>query len=623
MKAIRVLFATLVAICAWSCSSDLDETLTVGSISGTVSDKTTGEPVATVNIALSPGGMSTVTGTDGSYTFDNLEGGNYELAISKEGYQSVSYPVYVSEGAPTPAHLLIERIPGIVTADREQLDFGENTSNNTMSFNIVNRTYEDLEWTIEERCDWIVEVKPDKGTLKYGKTEGIIVVIDRDKLESGENKSSIVIRSSNGSSQLTVTAIGADRSVPRLNTLAATDVKAQSATINGEIVNAGTPAYTERGFVYSLTPMPTVENTIKKITCPVNDNTKYSYTLNDLEINQTYYVRAYAINSTGTAYSSNEVSFTPNPTLPAVTTHEVYNLDIANGTVTFRGEVTEVGEPAYTERGFVYSEMPAPTINNDKIIANGAGIKGSFTYTLNSLKINRTYYVRAYATNSAGTAYSSNAVSFTTRPILPVVKTLKIYNPNISNGTATFRGEVVSAGEPVYTERGFVYSEMPAPTINDDKIIANGSGLVGSFSKSASNLPRNGYYVRAYATNAGGTSYGEEEHIAPEWIALTAAGIAVQCKDLGTGDHATAVSMCENSIVGGYTDWRLPTKDELMILYNNRELIGGFSKNNYWASDYGSDYYYDYRYCVNFANGRLDKGYKTNDFCVRAIRTLK
>jgi len=516
MKAIRVLFATLVAICAWSCSSDLDETLTVGSISGTVSDKTTGEPVATVNIALSPGGMSTVTGTDGSYTFDNLEGGNYELAISKEGYQSVSYPVYVSEGAPTPAHLLIERIPGIVTADREQLDFGENTSNNTMSFNIVNRTYEDLEWTIEERCDWIVEVKPVKGTLKYGKTEGIIVVIDRDKLESGENKSSIVIRSSNGSSQLTVTAIGADRSVPRLNTLAATDVKAQSATINGEIVNAGTPAYTERGFVYSLTPMPTVENTIKKITCPVNDNTKYSYTLKGLEID-------------------------------------------------------------------------------------------------------KTYYVRAYATNGIGTAYSSNEVSFTTSPTLPVVKTLEIYNPNMSNGTATFRGEIVSVGEPVYTERGFVYSEMPAPTIYDEKIVANGSGVEGSFSKSASNLPQNGYYVRAYATNAGGTSYGEEQCVSPEWIALPFAGIAVQCKDLGFAYYDAAVSMCENSRLGGYTDWRLPTKGELAVLYNNRELIGGFSKEVYWAIEE----YYNQFYCVDFYNGNVLLRYNSTESRVRAVRTLK
>lgn len=523
MKAIRLLFATLVAVCVWSCTSDADESLSNGSISGTVSDKTTGEPVATVNIALSPGGMSTVTGSDGSYTFDNLESGDYELAISKKGYKSISYTVHVSEGEPTPAHLLIERIPDIVTADRDQLDFGENASSNTMSFNIVNPTYEDLEWTIEERCDWIVEVKPTEGVLKYGKTEGIIVVIDRSKLEPGENKSSIVIRSTNGSSQLTVTAIGSDRCMPQLNTLPATDVKAHAATVNGEIVNAGDPEYTERGFVYSLTSMPTVENTVKKITCPVNSKVQYSYTLNGLEMD-------------------------------------------------------------------------------------------------------KTYYVRAYATNSAGTAYSSNEVSFTTRPTLPVVKTLEVYNPNMANGTATFRGQVTSVGEPAYTERGFVYSEIPAPTINDDKIIANGSGVDGSFSKSVSNLPRNGYYVRAYATNAGGTSYGEEQHVAPEWIALPAAGIAVQCKDLGSGDHDTAVAMCENSRVGGYTDWRLPTKEELLLLYNNRELIGGFSDViEYWAGDYYGFIQYsgEHYYAVDFYSGRLSHNVEGCQFHIRAVRTLK
>ncbi len=524
MKAMRILFATLVAICTctWSCSSDLDENPTNGSIFGTVSDKTTGDPVATVSMALSPGGMSTVTGSDGSYTFDNLESGDYEITISKEGYNSISYPVHVNAGEPTPAHLLIERIPSIVTADRDQLDFGDNPSNNTMSFNIVNRTYEDLEWTIEERCDWIVEVKPIEGVLKYGKTEGIIVVIDRNKLEPGENKSSIVIRSTNGSSQLAVTAIGADNYMPQLNTLATTDIKAQSATINGEIANAGNPEYTERGFVYSLTSMPTVENTIRKITCQVNSTKKYSYTLNGLELD-------------------------------------------------------------------------------------------------------KTYYVRAYAKNAVGIAYSTNEVSFKTRPTLPVVKTLEIYNPDMANGTATFRGQITSVGEPAYTERGFVYSEIPSPTINDNKIIANGAGVEGSFSKSVSNLPRNGYYVRAYATSIGGTAYGEEQHVAPEWIALTSAGIAVQCNDLGYGDHSTAVAMCENSILGGYTDWRLPTKDELMILYTNRELIGGFLNQAYWASDFlGIDSFGNesYKY-IDFNNGQLSSALGRYQYRVRAVRTLK
>lgn len=116
-----------------SCSSDLDDESTTGSISGSVSDATTGEPVATVNVTLMPGGQSTVTGTDGSFSFRNLESGEYTLEISKEGYKPNSSAVTVRTGDSTPAHLLIERIPAIVTADRGTLDFGDNPSLNTIT----------------------------------------------------------------------------------------------------------------------------------------------------------------------------------------------------------------------------------------------------------------------------------------------------------------------------------------------------------------------------------------------------------------------------------------------------------------------------------------------------------
>ncbi len=507
-----------------SCASDLNDTPDHGSIDGSVSDRTTGEPVGTVNVIIQPVGAATVTGSDGSFRFEYLEEGSYTIEINKEGYKSSSSKVYVKNGDPTKAHLLIERIPAIVTADRETLDFGDNQTLNTLSFNIVNSSYENLEWEIEERCDWITEIKPDKGTLAYGKTQGIMVVIDRDELNAGENKSVIVIRSSQGTSQMNVTAVGAERSLPTLNTLPVADVTSSTAVFNGEILDGGTPAYTERGFVYSLTANPTIDNTIAKLTCTVTSDKQFSFKAAELKHSTTYYVRAYAINAAGVAYSTNEVKFTTNMPVPEVTTLDVSNADLEGGTATFRGEVTFVGDPAYIERGFVY-------------------------------------------------------------------------------GT------------------------LPEPTVNDNVIVANGSGEKGVYSKYVTGLPKTTYYVRAYAKTTTVTVYGEDKMVSSEWMEIPSAGIAVQRQDLGTGLWATADAMCENSTLGGYTDWRLPTKDELMVLYNNREKIGGFKTNgntlsevSYWSSTFygGSHYYY-----VNFYNGNLSTAqHNVYNFNVRAVRTL-
>ncbi len=104
-------------------------------------------------MSIDPGGSSTVTGSDGTFTFHNLEPNSYTLTITKEGYKQNSSIVSVCIGEPTAAHLLIERVPAVVTADRKLLDFRENESTNTLSFNIVNPGYTDLEWEIEKRCD--------------------------------------------------------------------------------------------------------------------------------------------------------------------------------------------------------------------------------------------------------------------------------------------------------------------------------------------------------------------------------------------------------------------------------------------------------------------------------------
>lgn len=621
MKQLIIFFMFLLGIyAASSCSSDISEENKYGSIAGSVSDATTGEPVPTVRVKLTPGGNSTVTGTDGSFTFQHLEPAEYTLDFSKEGYKTNSAKVNVKIGTPTSAHLLIERIPSIVTADRETLDFGDNQSLNTLSFNIVNSSYKDLEWWIEDRCDWITEIEPSKGTLAYGKTAGIVVVIDRELLEAGENKAVIVINSSDGSSEMNVIAVGAEKALPTLNILDATDITSTSATLNGEISFIGTPEYTERGFVYSMSPDPTIENTISKLSCKVNNEKEFSYQLTGLDYGKIFYVKAYATNKLGTAYSTNEISFKTTVSLPSLKMLDATN--ITPSSATLNGEITDAGTPSYTERGFVYSLNPTPTLDNSIAkISCKVNNEKKYTHNLSGLDYNKKYYVRGYAISEVGTVYSTNEINFATTAIKPQVTTLDIDNADLSAGTATFRGKISNIGEPAYTERGFVYGTLPDPTIYDNKVIANGVGELGNFSKYVTDLPKTTYYVRAYATTPAGTTYGEEKTVSLEWVEIPSAGIAVQKEDLGKGNWTTADAMCKNSTLGGYTDWRLPTKEELMVLYTNRDKIGEFKEEIYWSSSIYRDYY-DYHYTVDFRNGNLDYYYYSGSYRIRAVRTL-
>ena len=98
-------------------------------------------------------------------------------------------------------------------------------------------------------------------------------------------------------------------------------------------------------------------------------------------------------------------------TAPTVTTTAISNID--KTTATGGGNVTADGGATITARGICWSTSQNPTISGDHT-TDGTGT-GSFTSAMTGLTANTTYYVRAYATNSAGTAYGEE-VSFTTLP---------------------------------------------------------------------------------------------------------------------------------------------------------------------------------------------------------------
>lgn len=507
-----ILFCCLLGL--WGCSSDSTEEANTGNIAGSVSDQTTGEPVATVSVTLSPGGKSTVTGSDGSFSFVDLAPGDYTVDISKEGYNPNSHTVGVVAGQSIEAHLTIERIPSIVTADREELDFGENASDNTRSFAIVNRSYEDLSWQIDYDCSWIKEIRPASGVLKWGKTETISVIIDREQLPARDNETTIVVRSTNGRVEVKIKATGVVRCVPELNTLPVTNIMASSGMLNGRITNPGIPAYTERGFLYSTSKID-IQNTddnpaIVRVSSPVTENSDFSYILVGLTTGETYYIRAYAINKDGCVISTNEVSFRPAIVAPSVEIRETSKIDISRAAATFNGVVSFAGSPAYTEKGFVYGNSPSPTADDNKIRVDGAG-EGSYSATMVNLALNKIFYVKAYAMQQGNIYYSTETTNFSIEPIASSVGAVTVSEIDVHSVRLT--ASIMKTGVPEYTERGFVVNMSSNPNINNNigKVVSEGSGS-GSFSARMGGLSANtSYYVRAYVRQQENTYYGEEQ----------------------------------------------------------------------------------------------------------------
>ena len=291
-------------------------------------------------------------------------------------------------------------------------------------------------------------------------------------------------------------------SLPTVTTGTISAITQSTASSSGEVTSDGGAAITARGVCWSTTQSPTISDS--KTTDGTGVGT-FSSSITGLSASTTYYVRAYATNSSGTAYGA-EVSFntTAGAAIPTVTTSATSS--ITQTTASSGGEVTSDGGASVTARGVCWSTSQNPTISDSKT-TDGTGT-GIFTSSITGLSAGTTYYVRAYATNSTGTAYGAE-VSFNTTAaaVIPTVSTTT--GSSITQTTASSGGDVTSDGGASVTARGVCWSTSQNPTISDSKT-TDGSGT-GTFSSSISGLSASTlYYVRAYATNSVGTAYGNE-----------------------------------------------------------------------------------------------------------------
>lgn len=326
-----------------------------------------------------------------------LERGNYSqtIAVSSNGGSGIINVSMSVQG------LTISLSP-------EELDFGSTTT--SMELNITNNGSGNISYTLTPSNSWI---KLSRSTGTFTKTENITVSVDRTYLSNGDHSGNLTLTIGEDKVNIPVRMNIPSKEKPTVALQIVDNVTYRSAVFKGAIANIGSSKINRHGFCWSTSEEPTVSS---KGICNLGDSEKakdFTYSANSLQPNTYYYVRAYAENIEGISYS-NQIKFQTKgtPQLATVETGAVSNVKATQADIV--GNITNLGNVAsITQYGHVWSTHNAPTINDNKTSLGTTTDIGVYHSTMTGLTPNTTYYVRAYATNSVGTAYG-NVATFKT-----------------------------------------------------------------------------------------------------------------------------------------------------------------------------------------------------------------
>ncbi|MCP4353037.1 MAG: PKD domain-containing protein [Desulfobacterales bacterium] len=283
-------------------------------------------------------------------------------------------------------------------------------------------------------------------------------------------------------------------------------VTSRSAAFSGnvELVTHSSPV-TSRGICWSTTTKtPSTEDNEGIITHPTETGS-FTNSITGLPCNTTYYVRAYAGNTMGTAYG-NTAEFTTKSEDPNITTSEIHS--VTTRTAYGGGEVISNGGYPIVSRGICWNTTGNPTIYHYKKTADTTGI-GKFECFITGLTHDTTYYVRAYVQNYIQLIYGPEIIFVTKSPALPSVTTAA---PNSVTAITAISGGTVDPddGGATVTARGVCWSTAQNPTTGDEHTSdSTGTGTFESFIAGLS--PDTTYHTRAYAINAAGIKYGQQK----------------------------------------------------------------------------------------------------------------
>lgn len=307
------------------------------------------------------------------------------------------------------------------------------------------------------------------------------------------------------------------------------------AEVTGNLLSLGNVStVTQYGHVWSNKPGPTTAN-LRSEFGSTDKLSPFTTTINDLEPNTTYYVRAYADNEKGTAYGE-EITFTTSPKAVELITVAASGIT-ASGAVC-GGNITELGGNVITERGVCWSTSGTPVLENSHAYSTESG--NSYTCTVSGLAEKTSYNIRAYVKTQDGRIYyASNTLSFKTTHIIYKAMVADVQVSGVAVDKASLSSSVTSTGEGTITDCGFCWSETAGVDLSVNKVSYGTS--TGTFGRTITGLSENTkYYVRAYVTNEAGTSYSAETSfttlpitvpvvgtvivsaLTPDWVDLTA-----------------------------------------------------------------------------------------------------
>ncbi len=339
-----------------------------------------------------------------------------------------------------------------------------------------------------------------------------------------ETKSSYTIRIAvDGTSvakQFTI-SVGDIQEAPAVSTTTASNITATTATLNGDLTSIGLAAITEGGFVYAVSNEDLLIDAAGVTKEVVNGiaTGDFEKEITGLTAGTTYYYRAYATNSFGTAYGRAQ-SFTTLAVAPTASTTAASA--ITSTTATLNGNITSDGGAAITARGFVYAISNAGLTIGATGVTNVivSGTTGVFTENITGLTAGTAYFYRAYAINSVDTTYGGEQSFTTLAPVAPTASTAAA--SDITSTTATLNGDITSDGGATITARGFVYAisneDLTIENTAADAVVV--SGTTGTFNSSITSLTAGtAYFYAAYAINSVDTTYGEVQSFTTEAVA--------------------------------------------------------------------------------------------------------
>lgn len=248
--------------------------------------------------------------------------------------------------------------------------------------------------------------------------------------------------------------------LPILTTYEVTDIKSLSANAGGNITDDGGKDVYLRGVCWGTVDNPTIKDFVGT---SLKGTGGFARNITGLTPDTYYHLRAFAMNSIGTAYG-NEVHFRTKQVIAPKVTTITDSLSASFTSIRVGGEITIYDEIPINERGFCSSTYGNPTTGS-KVFPCGSG-SGRFEKNLDQLQPGTLYYVRAYAVTVAGVTYGDVVKCYT-------LTLQEIVISEITSSSVRVDGKWKLYGygnDEFYDELGVCYGTDKAPTIEGHSV---------------------------------------------------------------------------------------------------------------------------------------------------------